>query len=147
MNWINFFGFMIALLMVIPNVSYVLLTKQKGNKCKNKILNTLEQITKVGALLLMAFPIGVENFGFRSKNGFVIWAIVIFLLLLIYWISWLFFLHKPIKIAKLFVTIIPGLTFAIHGIILKHFLLFIFALAFTVLHIIIMYVECKEQEI
>ena len=43
-DWLNIWGLIIVVLMLIPNILYALKAKESTNKCKNKMMNIIEQI-------------------------------------------------------------------------------------------------------
>ena len=55
-GWINVFGAVIVLLMMIPNIIYAIKNKDAKNLCANRFMNTIEQIEffVLGSLLTKA---------------------------------------------------------------------------------------------
>ncbi len=55
-GWINIFGAVIVLLMMIPNIIYAIRNKDAKNLCTNRFMNTIEQIEffVLGSLLTKA---------------------------------------------------------------------------------------------
>lgn len=139
MGWINFFGLIIVILIILPNIIYACKNKNNKNNCTNRIMNVLEQIGRYGCMLLMVFNIGIDKFGFNSDEAFVIWLFAIPFLLLLYWIFWLFYFKAHSIEVALALAIIPSVIFVFNGIILRHWLLIIFGVIFSVSHIYITY--------
>ena len=61
---LNPLGIAIILLMMVPNVIFALRHRDMENKCKNRLINLLEQIGRYGCLVLMIICIGLDKFGF-----------------------------------------------------------------------------------
>lgn len=55
-GWINFTGFIIVTLMMIPNIVYTFRNRHMENKCTSKLMLILEQVGRYGSMTLMAFP-------------------------------------------------------------------------------------------
>ena len=70
MNWLNTFGLVLVILLLIPNIIYAVRVKNQKNKCTNKFMNILEQIGRYGCMFLMIFNIGIVESGFPSINAF-----------------------------------------------------------------------------
>ena len=141
MNWINIFGIIIVVLMLIPNIIYAFKFKGAENKCKNKVVNFLEQIGRYGSMFLMIFNIGMLEFGFSSKLAFLVWVNVMFLLLIAYWVGWILYFKRPVLKYSMALAIIPSFIFLLSGILLRHYLLVVFAVIFSVGHVHVSYVN------
>ena len=144
MNWINIFGIIIVVLMLIPNLFYAYKFKGVENKCKNKAMNLIEQAGRYGSMFLMAFNIGLFEFGFSSSEAFVLWIILSAVLLIVYWIIWCIYFKKPELVAAMALAIIPSAIFIFSGVLLRHYVLLIFALLFCVGHVYVSYVNNKR---
>lgn len=134
-NWINAFGAIIMALIMVPNIIYAARFKGEENKCTSKALSITEQVGRYGCFALMVVNLGVYEFGFRSTEGFCVWLVLNILLLLSYFVFWAFYFKKQTRFAALMLAVIPCLIFFTNGIILRHWLLVIFAFIFTVGHI------------
>ena len=75
MNWLNVFGLVFVVLLLIPNIIYAIKAKNKQNKCINKFMNVIEQIGRYGCMFLMIFNIGIAEFGFGSVYAFLIYLL------------------------------------------------------------------------
>ncbi|MDF2486820.1 MAG: hypothetical protein K0R46_2988 [Herbinix sp.] len=139
MNWINIFGLIIVVLMLLPNILYAYLKKPAENQCKNKAMNALEQIGRYGSMFLMVFNIGIFEFGFYSNKAFAVWLICTVALLLFYWLYWFLYFSDPKITSAMLLAIIPSLIFVSSGFFLRHWLLVIFGAIFSVGHIYVTY--------
>lgn len=70
LNWLNLFGLIFVVLLLIPNIIYALKAKNQQNKCTNKFMNIMEQISRYGCMILMVFHFGIAEFGFPSVGAF-----------------------------------------------------------------------------
>jgi hypothetical protein len=138
-DWINIFGLIIVVLLLLPNMIYYSKNKSVDNKCKNKAMNFFEQVGRYGSMFLMVFNIGILEFGFRSKTVFNMWLICIILLISIYWGVWFLYFKKIRILYSMILAIIPSVIFVSQGIILRHWLLLIFGIIFSVSHIYVTY--------
>ena len=142
MNWVNLFGLMFVVLLLMPNIIYAMKCKDLQNRCTNRFMNILEQIGRYGCMFLMVFNIGIAEFGFCSKMAFSVYLIGNSLLMLSYWIIWLFYFKRAALWKQLSLAIIPTCLFLLSGITIRHYLLVIFAVIFGVGHI---YVTWKNR--
>jgi hypothetical protein len=139
MNWINIFGFIVVILMLLPNLIYAIKNKSLENKCKNKTMNIIEQLGRYGSMFFMVFNIGLYEIGFRSNAVYMIWIFVTILLLLIYWLSWFIFFKSSQTTLPMLLAILPSAIFTISGLLLSHWLLIISGILFSIGHIYVTY--------
>lgn len=50
-GWINLFGATIVIILLIPNIFYAIKNKDIENRCRNKIMNAIEQIGRYGCII------------------------------------------------------------------------------------------------
>lgn len=142
-GWINVFGLVIILLMLLPNIIYVAKSHNIENKCKNKVMNILEQIGRYSSMLLMVFNIGIAEFGFSSVKAFVIYYIGNIILLIAYLLSWILYFKKRTFGISMALAIIPTAIFLLSGITLGHVLLMVSAVIFGIGHVYVTYQNIK----
>lgn len=143
-GWLNTYGLIIVVLMLIPNIIYAVKFRGKENQCKNWVMNILEQIGRYSAMFLMIFHIGIAEYGLSSISSFFIYIYGNSVLMLAYWISWLLFFAKRTYAKQIALAIIPPIIFLLNGILLRHVLLIIAAVIFGVGHI---YVTNKNARV
>lgn len=136
-GWINLFGFIIVVLMLIPNIIYAIKHRGEKHAPVNKAALILEQIGRYSCMLLMVLNIGLVKFGFGSIIGLMIYLFGNFMLLMAYWICWIAYFKKPSGEIAILLSIIPVLIFLISGLSLRHWLLVIMAVIFAGAHIYI----------
>ena len=142
-GWINVFGAVIVVLMLIPNIVYALKNKDEKNKCTNRFMNVIEQIGRYACIVLMWFPLLVWKFGFGSVETFLLYMFGNGVLLAAYWIVYAIYLRGRKAGLALTLAIIPTCIFLISGVLLRHWLLVGFAVLFGIGHI---YVTQKNAE-
>ena len=142
MSWINVFGLIFVVLLLIPNIVYAIKVKNQQNKCTNKAMNILEKIGRYGSMFLMVFNIGIVKFGFSSVYAFLIYLLGNTLLFISYWIIWVLYFKKQTYAKQISLAMIPTCLFLLSGITLHHYLLILFALIFGIGHI---YVTNKNR--
>lgn len=140
MEWINFFGLIIMIIIMIPNIIFAWRCKDGfDNKWKNKTLETFEQIGRFGCFGLMIFHVPGICLGFASHLDFVIYMIVDSFLVFLYCLIWILYFHKKSVFRALALSIIPSLLFLVSGIFNRCLLLIVMAIIFSVSHIILSY--------
>lgn len=134
-NWLNVFGLILVILILIPNIIYAIKFKDVKNKCTNKFMNILEQVGRYACMIFMIFNVGLAKFGFASVGEFLIYFFGNTILLVAYWIVWILFFIKQSSWKSMALAIIPICIFLICGVTLRHVLLIISAVIFAVGHI------------
>ena len=143
-GWINVFGAVIVILILIPNIIWALKNKGEKNLCTNKIMNLIEQIGRYGCIILMWLPVYVWKFGFPSVFEMILFIVGNGLLISVYWIVFAVYMKK--KNAKLALTlaVLPACIFLLSGILLRHWLLVGSAVLFAVGHIFVTYKNAEQ---
>lgn len=134
-SWINFFGLVFLILILIPNIIYAFQFRNVQNQCNNQKMNLIEQIGRYGCMFFMVFNTGGREFGFRSAEMFLIYIIGSVLLIMIYWIIWLLFFIRQSNWKRMALAVIPTVLFLLCGVTLGHIALIIFAIFFGIGHI------------
>ena len=140
--WLNIFGLIIIVLIMIPNIIYAIKVKNQQNKCNNKFMNILEQIGRYACMFLMVFNIGIAELGFRSVEMFITYLFGNAILIVAYWIIWMLYFGTPSFLKQIALAAIPTAIFLLCGVTMGHWLLIVFAVIFGVGHI---YVTCKNR--
>ena len=97
----------------------------------------LEQVGRYGSMFLMAFNIGIAEFGFASDTHFSIYAIANIILLVAYWLVYALYFYRQSNWKRIALAIIPSCIFLIDGILLRHYLLVCFTIIFALSHLCI----------
>ena len=139
MGWLNVFGLIMVILLMIPNIVYAVKYRNQSNKCTNKLMNILEQIGRYGCMFLMIFNIGISEFGFSSVEMFLVYFTGNIVLMIAYWISWILFFIKPDVKKQMALAIIPTLLFLLNGVTMRHYLLVITGVIFGIGHLYVTY--------
>lgn len=145
MDWINFFGLVFVVLLLIPNVIYAFKFPQHNNKCQNRFFNLLEQIGRYASMFLMIFDIGIAEFGFSSVSAFVVYILGNTILLFLYWIIWMLYSKKQDAEKMMLLAIIPACMFVLSGIMLGHVLLVISGIIFGIGHIYVTHFNAVDR--
>ncbi len=144
-GWINLFGGILVVLILIPNIIYAIKFKDEKNLCTNKIMNIIEQIGRYACILFMWFPLLVWKFGFATSTEMIIYMLLNGLLLIVYWILFFIYMKKRNMGLALSLAIIPSCIFLFSGILLRHWLLVGFACLFAIGHIFVTYISHKKK--
>ena len=134
-GWINLWGAVVVVLMLIPNILYALRNRDQRNLCTNKVMNILEQAGRYGCIAFMWLPLGVWKFGFKSVGEMLLYLLGNGGLLLAYWIVFALYFKQRTPGRALALAILPACMFLLSGLLLRHWLLVGFALLFAAGHI------------
>ena len=138
-GWINVFGAVIVVLMLIPNIVYALKNKGEKNLCANRFMNIVEQVGRYACIALMCLPLLVWKFGFASVLDMMLYMACNGLLLAAYWIAFAFYMKRRTVWLALVLAVLPACIFLLSGILLQHWLLAGFAVVFALGHIYVTY--------
>ena len=138
-NPINLFGFIIVVIMLIPNIIYGIKFKGLENKCTNKAMNVIEQAGRYGSMALMVLPLFVWEFGFSSVFMMFVYFLGNGILLFIYVLVWVFYFKKQTMGKAMILAIAPTCIFFLSGATLYHWALVVAAVIFGVGHIYVTY--------
>lgn len=134
-HWINIFGLIFVVLLLIPNIIYAMKFRNQTNKCPNKAMNILEQIGRYASMFFMVFNIGIAESGFSSVGAFLLYGIGNALLTLLYWVVWMLYFYRQDSKKALTLAVLPACIFVLSGITSGHVLLVISGVIFAVGHI------------
>ena len=144
-GWINLFGAGIVVLIMIPNIIYA--ARQKQDETQIKVphyLSACEQVGRYGCIIMMWLPLLVWKFGFVSAVEFLIYLIGNGVLSLCYYFFWMLYSRKRTLSVAMALAIIPTAIFLLSGMLLRHWLLVVFAILFGVAHCTITYLTHKD---
>ena len=144
-GWINLFGGIIVILMLIPNIVYALKNRDEQNLCENRLMNAVEQVGRYGCIALMWLPLLVWKFGFRSVFEMLLYFAGNEALLFAYWVVYGRYLKQRTARRALALAVIPTCIFLLSGLLLRHWLLVGFALLFAVGHIYVTMINMKSE--
>lgn len=140
MNWINIYGLVFMVAIMIPNIVFAAKTKDGfQNLWNNRIVEVIEQIGRYGCFALMVIIIPGCGFGFSSDKAFALYLIINALLIIAYCIIWIVYFKQNSVFRALALSIIPSLVFLFSGAISQYWPLLIAAVIFAPCHIIISY--------
>ena len=134
-GWINVFGAVIVVLMLIPNIVYALKNKDKKNDCTNQLMNVIEQIGRYACIVLMWLPLLVWKFGFSHVFEMLLYFVGNGCLLIAYWIVFAAYLKRKTRKRALVLAVLPMCMFLLSGILLRHWMLVGFAVLFGIGHV------------
>ena len=134
-GWINLFGAVIVITMLIPNIIYAIKNRNFVDKCTNKVMNLIEQIGRYGCIILMWLPLFVWKFRFSSANMLLIYLLGNGLLLLSYILFWILYFKRESTNRAMALAVIPSCIFLLSGLLLHHWVLVTFAVLFGLGHI------------
>ena len=144
MNWFNYYGLAVMVIIMIPNIVYAV--KHKNDTAEayhNKAVVILEQIGRYGCFALMIFNIPYTYFNFWFDYALIVYLSVNGGLCLVYLIFWIICWNRNDKLKALSLSILPSCIFLFSGIVLAYIPLLVFAVIFAICHI---FISCKNAE-
>ena len=145
MGWINIFGLVFMVIIMIPNVVFALKCKDGfENKWENKFIEALEQIGRYGCFAFMVINIPKTWFGWASDEAFALYLIVDAVLIIAYCVIWAVCFKKNSVFRALSLSMIPSVIFLFSGIMSRSVLLMISAIVFAPCHILISYKNARS---
>lgn len=140
MNWINVFGFVFMLAIMIPNMIFALKNRDGfQNLWKNRIVEILEQIGRFGCFAFMVLIIPGCRFGFSSDEHFALYLIINTMLIVMYYLVWIICFRRNSIFRALALSVIPSLIFLTSGVLSNYVPLLIAVIIFAPCHIVISY--------
>ena len=137
MEWLNIFGLVFIVVIMIPNIIFAVKHKDViENQYNNKLIECVEQIGRFGCFGFMIFNIPGTCFGWWSDEVLAIYLIGDTLLIALYCIIWIVYWKKNNVFRALALSIIPSTIFLFSGI---SILLLTSSLLFAPAHIFISY--------
>ena len=144
MEWINIFGAIFIVIIMIPNIIYAIKCKDGfENKWRNKVVEIAEQIGRFGCFGFMVINIPGTWFGWWSDKAFTLYLVVNIILITLYCIIWIICFSENTIFRALALSIIPSFVFLFSGIMSRSLLLIVSAVIFAPAHILISYKNAK----
>lgn len=138
MNWFNYYGLIFVALIMIPNIVYGIIHKDRTvNIYKNRSAMIFEQISRYACMFFMIFNIPYTWTGFYFMFGEAIYLIINALLIISYCIIWIITWKRKGIVKALLLSIIPSMIFIFSGIMIASIPLIIFSIIFASTHILI----------
>ena len=144
MDWFNYYGFVIMVVIMIPNIIYAIKHKNQVAVYDNKAAIVFEQIGRYGSFIFMIFNIPYTYIGFWFSFGKIFYITLNAILLLGYCLSWIVLWNKNGIVKALLLSIIPSLVFILSSILIASIPLFLFAVIFSIAHILISIRNAKK---
>lgn len=136
MNWFNYYGLLILVVIMVPNIVFGFKNKDTFvNHFDNKRLEILEQISRYAVFGLMIINIPFTWYGFYFENASTVYVIVNAVLVIAYVMGWILLWKKNNVIKGSLLSVIPSIIFIFSGVMLGSILLTIFSVIFAICHI------------
>ena len=146
MDWLNMFGLIFIIVIMIPNIIYAIKCKDGfANKWQNKTVERLEQIGRFGCFGFMIINIPGTWFGWWSDEVFAVYLMVDVILVLLYCIIWAVCFKKNTVFRALALSVLPSVIFFFSGIMIRSVLLLVSAVIFAPCHILISYKNAERS--
>lgn len=135
-TFINLLAMTFDTLLIIPEMVHTIKGVRKINQCK-KYITLLDYVFKYASLILMFLPIGINQFGFKSVAGMLIYLFGNGILCLVYDVVFVINVKKDSYSRDFKLLYIMVAIFLISAIILRHWLLLIVAISYAYTHQIV----------
>lgn len=135
-TFINLLAMMFDTLLIIPEMVHTIKGVRKINQCKTYI-TVLDYVFKYAALILMFLPLGLNQFGFKSVIGMLIYLFGNGILCIIYDIIFVINVKKDSYTTDYKLLYMMVAIFLISAVILRHWLLLIVSACYLVTHRIV----------
>ena len=135
-TFINLLAMMFDTLLIIPEMVHTIKGVRKINQCKTHI-TVLDYVFKYAALILMFLPLGLNQFGFKSVIGMLIYLFGNGILCIIYDIVFVINVKKDSYTTDYKLLYMMVAIFLISAVILRHWLLLIVSACYLVTHRIV----------
>jgi hypothetical protein len=144
MKWLNPFGLVFMILIMIPNIVFAIRCKDGfTSSYRNKTVELVEQIGRFGCFGFMIFNIPGTWFGWASDEAFALYLIWDAALVVLYCILWILCWKKNGMFKALALSVIPSAVFLFSGIMSRSILLILATLLFAPSHI---YISCRNAK-
>ena len=147
MGWFNYYGLIVVLLLILPTV--IASAKNKDlfvNYYHNRVVEAIENVTRIGCFVLMPFNIPYTYFGFFYENALIVYAVVNFSLTFAYLLLFYLMRNKPGMVRSVLLSVIPSVIFIFSGITLRSIPLIVCSAGFSVTHVLISVMNAKLGE-
>lgn len=142
MEWFNFYGLAIIIIILVPNVIYAIRGKTNfEDQNLKKAVSVLEQIGRYGCMAFMIFNVPFLYLDFWFKNALTVYLSVNGTLCLLYLLFWVICWKRNNMLKAISLSVIPSCIFLFSGILLANFPLIMFSTIFAVTHI---YISCRN---
>jgi len=139
MDYLNIYGLIIMIIIMLPNAVFAMKTKNLESKYHNKTVEAIEQIGRFGSMFLMVFKVPLLEYGYWFDNANIVYMVLIGALTLLYCFVWILYFRQSSIAKAMALAILPTIIFLSSGIILSQVLLIVTALLFGIGHITITY--------
>lgn len=138
MIWFNYYGLIIIILIMVPNVVFAILHKDGfENKYSNKLCEAFEQVGRYACFALMIFNIPYTCFGYYFPFAETVYFSVNGALVLSYLLVWVIMWKRDNLLRAVLLSAIPSTIFVFSGVIIASIPLIVFSIIFAVTHILI----------
>lgn len=138
MSWFNYYGLIIIVFLMIPNIIMLIRKKEAFvNQFNCPKLAIAEQIGRYGSFFLMVFNIPFTYVGWLFSGAEIVYLIVNAGLLIAYELIWIIMWNRNNLVKAILLSAIPSVMFVFSGIMILSIPLFFFSLLFAVCHITI----------
>lgn len=147
MGIFNYYGLIIIVLILLPNIAFAALNKDGfKNVYENKPLEICEQIGRFGCFILMIVNVPYTYFGFRFDCALTVYLAVNGALTLVYLLGWIVLWKKPGVLRALLLSITPSAIFLFSGVMLTNVPLSVLAVLLSITHITLSYKNAAAEE-
>ncbi len=143
MEWLNVYGILIVVIIMIPNIILARTNPEAfSNPWHNRFIEAIEQAGRFGCMGFMVFNIPGICFALPLGERTGIYLAVNGILLVVYLLGWVIFSNKDTVAKALLLSAVPTLIFLFSGICILSLPLIICAVIFGIGHITLSVKNC-----
>lgn len=148
MSRFHYYGLIMMAIIMIPNILYAVKHKNRtADSYHGKAVIMMEQLGRYGCFVFMIFNIPYTYLNFRFDYALAIYLSVNGVPCLLYLLFWIIYRNKNSKLKALSLSILPSCIFLFSGAMLVNVPLFVFAIVFSVNHILISYKNAQNPHV
>ncbi len=136
-GWINIFGIIIDVLLLIPLIIFAVKFKSRKHGPVPKCFSIGEKIFIFICLVLMVWNLGLEEYAFKFDIYFELYFICNLILLITYYVIWISFFFKPKAWKRIATACIMMFVFLFSALWLDHKVLNCFVALMGVTHVFV----------
>ena len=140
-EWFNYYGLIIMVLMMVPNIIFAI-THKNNQPQVSKTIEAFEQVGRYGCFALMIFNIPFVCSGFYFESAELVYLVTNGILICSYLLIWTICWNRHMKFRSYALSILPTAIFVFSSIILGYYLLLLFSIIFGICHI---YISVKNS--
>lgn len=145
MDWFNYIGLIVVIVMILPNIIYFFKHRIPKDKNIPKYMVILENIGRYGSMLFLIFNIPYTWFPYLIEMHIPMYAVIVAFLTFLYVVMFIMLWNQNGFAKALMLSILPSLIFLFSGVMMLSIPLIIASIIFAISHIYISVKNVNEE--